>query len=647
MTNNELRYYQLEALEAMHAMPDGEVGCVTMACGTGKTLIVKTFIVESGPGLTIVIFPRLALIEQYTRCYGGAGVMYITVGSLGFSARADKNKIRRLINQGHENDMPVVLLTTYISIIPLADTLDGYEVDTMIYDESHHTNTQLQDDALSIINPNRVFYFTATPVSNHINIIYKYSYEQALADEVSRQFIVSIYVTAQPKSPEAIYEMLGYFARKYGVRNTICYHQYSNIPGDDEEGSSVNDHLDFVGVDTTVAEPDGEEDWNGEAPDEHETLLPPGSEVFCFQGKTPIPERVRILDHIKKEDCYSVIHSCETVAEGVDTQEIDSVCPIDEIKDIVRMTQILGRVMRKSRVYPDRPSYIFIPFFNCEGRGREGQNINSIQVHTDTSLKGRSKKTAATAKAEEAAAMPRHYYIPNETEEIDLEKIDGNGSVNLISGIMSFLARDKGDRGGVVDFEVEEMHKRTDNFTIEAVKNDGTTTMHVGINGHRGLENGNRDNRREPPPQIELYGTNKPRNAEQTDLEIMIETAEKAVADHQDNLETARGLPMWRPNVDTPGYYFVDFIASVIRTGDPRYKRHPEVEEILEEAFGVNWEFGLYTPQRIDERIMDIINNKRFGQPKLIPDAFNTKWRGERNKLGSDVTFVTAWKSRR
>jgi superfamily II DNA or RNA helicase len=175
MAQNQLRYYQQEALDAMNALPDGDIGCVIMACGTGKTLIVKNFVYNHGPGLTIIVFPRLALIEQYTRCYTGAEdqnvIRYITVGSIGLSAKRNKNIIRRLINQGHEGREHVVILTTYISIAFLTDTLEGYDVDNIIYDESHHTNTELQDDVFSVIKPNRTFYFTATPVSNHFNII--------------------------------------------------------------------------------------------------------------------------------------------------------------------------------------------------------------------------------------------------------------------------------------------------------------------------------------------------------------------------------------------------------------------------------------------------------------------------------------------
>lgn len=620
----------------MNALPDGEVGCVTMACGTGKTLVVKTFVFEHGPGLTIIVFPRLALIEQYTRCYTNAAdrgvIKYITVGSIGYSATANRNTIRRLVNLGHENQEHVVILTTYISIVPLATTLEGYEVDQIIYDESHHTNTELQDDAFSILDPKRSFYFTATPVSNHLNIIYKYSYEQALADEISREFIVQVYVTAQPKSPEAIYEMLGYFRNKFDIRNTICYHKYSNIPGDDEEGSSVYDHLGFVGVDTATIE---------EGDDEPQLLLPAGSEIFCFQGRTPIEERVRILEHIKSPDRYSVLHSCETVAEGVDTQEIDSVCIIDEIKDVVRMTQILGRAMRKSRVHPDKPSYVIIPFFNCEGRGHQGQNLEKLSVHTDTSLKGRSKKAKGPGSAAEPdVGYPRHIYTPNQIDEIDLDKVDGNESIVLISGIMSFLARDKGERGGLVDFELEEVHKRVDNFKIEATQNDGTTTTTIGVAG--------RDAPRAPreaPPQIELYGTNKPARPGVTPLEMMVQLATEAVEAHRENLAMVRA-PFQKPETNTAGYYFVDFVASVIRTGDPRYKRHPDVEDILADGFGENWEYGLYTPQRLDERIVDIINNKRFGYPKLLPDAFTFKWRTTRTALGTDVAFVSTWKSR-
>jgi hypothetical protein len=334
-----------------------------------------------------------------------------------------------------------------------------------------------------------------------------------------------------------------------------------------------------------------------------------------------------------------LVEQCETVAEGVDTQEIDSVCIIDEIKDVVRMTQILGRAMRKSRVNPDLPSYVIIPFFNCEGRGRQGQNLERLTVHTDTSLKGRSKKAAVKGSNEVADNFPRHIYTPNQTDEIDLDKVDGNESITLISGIMSFLARDKGDTGGIVEFEMEEIHKRVDNFRIEATRNNGTTTTTVGVAGQQ------TQTPRAPIPQIEVYGTNNPLLPEESPLTMMCRIAKEAVDAHAANLAETRG-PFQKPETNTAGYYFIDFVASVIRTGDPRYKRYEEVEAILKEGLGENWEFGLYTPQRIDERIVDIINNNRFGYPKLLPDAFTTKWKAMRVSLGTDVAFVGAWRSR-
>lgn len=363
---SELRYYQEEAIEAMQAVKDGSISCIRMACGTGKTLVIKEYIERERPRLAILVFPRLALIEQYQRDYTDHKVTNIVVGSIegGFSATKERSLIQNRILHSKNS----IILTTYISIVPLAHLLQDWEIDVIIYDESHHTNTDEQDVALGRMDPVKTFYFTATPVDNHKNIIYEYSYDKALQEGYSRPFIISIYVTAQSKTPEAIYEMLGYFAKKHNLNNTICFHKYSNVPGK-EDGSSVNDFIEF---------------------ENHDDFLPVNTKIVCLRGDTPIPERIHHLKEAKGRDYYTIIHSCNTVSEGIDTQGISSICIVDEKTSEVEVTQAIGRIMRKDVNNPDAPSYLLVPFFDCEGTNGLKTKDKILGGVVDTTLKKRN-----------------------------------------------------------------------------------------------------------------------------------------------------------------------------------------------------------------------------------------------------------------
>lgn len=609
----ELRYYQEEALEAMQAVEDGSISCIRMACGTGKTLIIKEYLERKRPRIAILVFPRLALIEQYQRGYTDHKVTNIVVGSIegGFSATRDKSLIQNKILRSKSS----IILTTYISIVPLAHLLQDWEIDVVIYDESHHTNTDEQDVALGRMDPAKTFYFTATPVDNHKDIIYEYSYDRALQDGYSRPFIISVYVTAQSKTPEAVYEMLGYFAKKHNLNNTICFHKYSNVPGK-EDGSSVNDYIEF---------------------ENHDEFLPANTNVVYLRGNTPIPERIRHLEEARGVDNYTIIHSCNTVSEGVDTQGISSICIIDEKTSAVEVTQAIGRIMRKDVNNPEAPSYLLVPFFDCEGTNGLKTKDKILGGVIDTTLKKRSHiKPSNRQPKPDGEVFPAYIPPPNESDEVDLALLERSNSVTTISGIMSFFARDAPESTRARDtFEIEDLHKRVSAFTIEAHHNPGAGLPPVQVAGK------NSGAGRNAAP-LAVYGTNKVPADGVTPEEFMGSMINAVIEQYQVDLEK-------KIKNDNSGLYqFLSFFAGVVLNKDTRYVKYPELEASLEEIFGKSWASGIYTtPPGLDERIMDIINRKRFGFPVLLPDGFNKKWRAVQDEVSGDRELVERWVNRK
>lgn len=715
----ELRYYQEEAVDAMLRAPEHNVGCIVMPCGTGKTAVVTNYIDRTRTKLTIIVFPRLALIDQYLRGYILEDVRYIVVGTLGYSAVNDGEEILDAI----DNNDCVVILTTYISIIPLsrllepqwlleerergeapanreeiAEAIDGVRerlargapaqeeldealgdlaelqvalqgenrrepprIDCVIYDESHHTNTDKQELAERFLSPVRTFYFTATPVDNHRNVIYRYTYHQALQDGYSRPFVISVYATAQPKTPKTVYEMLGYFAKKHNLSNTIVFHRYANVPGGDT-GTSVDDYVRYAGFvgdgagEGAVWDIDGEPLAEGErgAAEDLEEYLPEGTEIVCIKGSTPIPQRVQILERAKDEGNYMVIHTCKTMSEGVDTQKIVSICPLDEMNDEVATTQAIGRIMRKDFDNPDAPSYLLVPFFGMEGRGGV-RTRDSIQGFADTSLKkrNRNRRKQAVADAEpepEDWGVPRYVPLKNETFEINLNKLESNSQIKTISGILSFFAKDRpqeevlpGENPQEGPFQegflkIDELHKQVSAFEIEAyhAEHGDVAVVDPELQAHARARGAARE-----VPKILYYGHNDPLG-KRNPKSAMIALAKKFVTVfEQDHVKRKR-------TGDPDIYAFADFIADVVENDDQRYQRYIEIEDLFDEALGEAWEYGVYwKPHKVDERIVDIITHHRFGFPIIFPDKFNNHWERVYDASMDDKDFVNAWRDRK
>ena len=63
----DLRPYQQEAVEAVL---DTAGRCVVkMFCGTGKSRVIATVVLREGKPLSVVVFPSLALVQQFSDDY--------------------------------------------------------------------------------------------------------------------------------------------------------------------------------------------------------------------------------------------------------------------------------------------------------------------------------------------------------------------------------------------------------------------------------------------------------------------------------------------------------------------------------------------------------------------------------------------------
>lgn len=97
---------------------------------------------------------------------------------------------------------------------------------------------------------------------------------------------------------------------------------------------------------------------------EHSTRFPEGIHSYCITGEMSQKERSTILKKVAKapDRSLSIVHSCNTISEGIDTKEIEAVCFVDSKGSTIAITQVLGRITRLNST--KRPSRIFIPFFN-------------------------------------------------------------------------------------------------------------------------------------------------------------------------------------------------------------------------------------------------------------------------------------------
>jgi len=367
----ENRPYQLEALLSIFLYAK----ClVKMFCGTGKSRIITNVIIHEKKELSVVVFPSLALIsqysadylnnEEYVRHFKKHKTMNVSSESL---TTIDSTTAPKEIKKFLKLKSPKIILVTYQSYQVLLNCLDGQKIGLVCYDEAHHVvSPETQKLVFGTEYYEKEVFFTATPKNeNGITmfdrgdpeknmcgpVAYDYTYLQGLMDEVLNVFEICIDMYTE-NTNASIYEAM---ARAILARNTsrvLSFH--SGVNG--ESNTSVWNFVNETEFNTAFAKVQ-----KAEFPEKdyyYKKITFKG-----MDGNTPSIERkamLKSLDDTPDNEIY-IIASCETIGEGVDTKKANMCLFADPKSSITKIIQNIGRVVRRNKAHP--LSTILIPCF--------------------------------------------------------------------------------------------------------------------------------------------------------------------------------------------------------------------------------------------------------------------------------------------
>jgi len=365
------RPYQIEVLLQIFRY---EKCLVKMFCGTGKSRIITNAIIHEKKELSVVVFPSLALIQQYWTEYVEKYLLKYKKlsisslkerndesGKITIRSTTDSSEIKKFLKFKSQK----IILVTYQSYQTLLDCLDGKKIGLVCYDEAHHvTSPEYQKLVFGTAYYEKEVFFTATPKNENGIIMfdrenpeknmcgpvaYEYTYLQGLYDEVLNAFEVCVDMFTE-NTNASIYEAIARAILTRGTNRVLTFHSGVN-------GESNTNVKKFVNLDEFQTAFD--KVFKTEFPEKagyYKKITFKG-----MDGKTPPAYREKMLselDDTPTNEIY-IISSCETIGEGVDTKKANMCVFADPKSSIYKIIQNMGRVVRRN---PEQPlSTVLIP----------------------------------------------------------------------------------------------------------------------------------------------------------------------------------------------------------------------------------------------------------------------------------------------
>ena len=149
---------------------------VKMFCGTGKSRVIKRVVIEQKKLLSVIVFPSLALIRQFTKDYLGDidaklySLLNVSSEELAhITSTTDPAQILHFLNNPKTKSQKKIICVTYQSLAVLLDNLGDSKIGLACFDEAHRT-TSPETKELVYGDEYRAKYekcvfFTATPVN--------------------------------------------------------------------------------------------------------------------------------------------------------------------------------------------------------------------------------------------------------------------------------------------------------------------------------------------------------------------------------------------------------------------------------------------------------------------------------------------------
>ena len=370
----EIRNYQQQALDPIRNYQQQALDnifkhdrcLVKMFCGTGKSLILTETLLQLKSNISVIVFPSLSLIQQYSSEYihrfNAYNVINISSEKLEFHTTTHSAKIDAFLSLPD----PKLVLVTYQSYEVLIRSLKGRTI-AACFDEAHHVvSPEYQKLIFDPSHYERQVFFTATPRNENGIVMYdrnhpelnmcgplafEYTFLDGLNDGFLNGFEICVDMFSQ-NSNASMYDVIARAVLRHGKNRILTFH--SGVNG--EKNTSV---------------------WKFVDPDEFQTAFdrvvekefPDKRGLYTkitmrgMDGETPSEQRKRWLHEMDKSPLHEIylIASCETIGEGVDTKRANMVVFVDPKTSNIKIIQNIGRVLRLNTESPY--SVVLVPVY--------------------------------------------------------------------------------------------------------------------------------------------------------------------------------------------------------------------------------------------------------------------------------------------
>jgi superfamily II DNA or RNA helicase len=377
------RPYQQEAFDAIKLEHESNNKClVKMFCGTGKSLIMRSIVAYFNEKLSVFVFPSLCLIDQFYEEYLGSSNDVLKISS-------DSTTDVAVISEYPLKKINKVICITYQSFNLLLDNLQDNKIDVCCFDEAHHavghTYQKLIFNDDNLIT--KQIFFTATPKNaNGIVMydksdlsksmcgksVYDYSYIRGMNEEYLNpiDFVLGLLTEYTNKS---VYESIARSILRTGNNRVLTFHTTVNSDVDSSIKNFVDENL-FIKIFDSVV--------SSEFPSKEG--LYKKITMIGLDATISMMNRKRILKNFKKSENsdselnITILCSCETIGEGIDTSDANMCVFVDPKSSVVKIIQNIGRIVRKQFGVDKPNSTVLIP---CLIDKWKYENCSSVEEH--------------------------------------------------------------------------------------------------------------------------------------------------------------------------------------------------------------------------------------------------------------------------
>jgi superfamily II DNA or RNA helicase len=373
---------------------------VKMFCGTGKSRVIKKVIIEQKKLLSVIVFPSLALIRQFTKDYlfGNVKSNYLlNVSSEDFKEKDNDNKeklneeikkflkditsttdpaqIQHFLNNPKTKEQKKIICVTYQSLDVLLDSIGDTKIGIACFDEAHRTTSPeykklVYGDEYREKYEKRVF-FTATPVNaNGITMFDRernemgtygdcgplaceYTYLQGLRDAFLSLFELRVDLYTQDTCAN-IYESIARAILTTGNTRVLTFH--ADAAEESKSETSVLRFVDkakFIEAFSAVCAK--------EFPDKMGKFTASNVTFTAITAETKNKDAILGAFETCTDDEIYIVSSCRTIGEGVDTKKANMEVFVDPKSSIIAIIQNIGRILRKIPGTDRQPATILIP----------------------------------------------------------------------------------------------------------------------------------------------------------------------------------------------------------------------------------------------------------------------------------------------